>query len=98
MQDIVYVVAKLQARAGKEETLRKLIEQGVEATRKEKGCLRYSLMQDRQNPTVLTLLEEWETEADLNTHLSLPHLQKIFAQLPEMLAAPMDIVRYRRLA
>jgi quinol monooxygenase YgiN len=98
MQDIVYVVAKLQAQAGKEEALRKLIEQGVESTRKEKGCLRYSLMQDRQNPTVLTLLEEWETEADLQTHLALPHLQKVFAQLPEMLAAPPDIATYKKLA
>jgi quinol monooxygenase YgiN len=98
MQDIVYVVAKLQARAGQEETLRKLIEQGVESTRKEKGCLRYTLMQDRQNPLVLTLLEEWETDADLNTHLALPRLQKIFAQLPEILSAPPEIARYRKLA
>ncbi len=98
MQDIVYVVAKLQARAGKEEALRKLIEQGVESTRKEKGCLRYSVMQDRQNPLVLTLLEEWETEADLNTHLALPHLQKVFTQLPDLLGAPPDIVRYKKLA
>jgi quinol monooxygenase YgiN len=98
MQDIVYVVAKLEARAGKEEALRKLIEQGVESTRKEKGCIRYLLMQDRQKPTVLTLLEEWESEADLNTHLALPHLQQVFTQLPELLAAPPDIVRYRKLA
>jgi quinol monooxygenase YgiN len=98
MQDIVYVVAKLQARAGKEEALRKLIEQGAEPTRKEKGCLRYSLMQDRRNPMVLTLLEEWETEADLDTHLALPHLQRVFAQFPELLAAPPDIVRYKKLA
>jgi quinol monooxygenase YgiN len=98
MQDIVYVVARLQARAGKEEALRKLIEQGIDPTRKEKGCLRYSLMQDRQNPAVLTLLEEWETEADLNTHLALPQLQKVFAVLPELLAAPPDIARYKKLA
>lgn len=98
MKDIVYTVAKLQARAGKEAELRKLLEQGVEPTRKEKGCLRYSLMQDRQNPAVLTLLEEWETETDLNTHLALPQLQKVFALLPDLLAAPPDIVRYKQLA
>jgi quinol monooxygenase YgiN len=98
MQDIVYVVAKLQARAGKEETLRQMLEQLVEPTRKEKGCLRYSVMQDRQSPLVLTLLEEWETEADLKTHLGLPHLQKLFAQLPELLAAPPEIASYKKLA
>jgi quinol monooxygenase YgiN len=97
MKDIVYVVAKLQARAGKEAELRKLIEQGAEPTRKEKGCLRYSLMQNRQNPAVLTLLEEWETEADLDTHLALPQIQKVFVLLPDLLVEPLDIVRYRQL-
>ncbi|HVG59828.1 MAG TPA: putative quinol monooxygenase [Hyalangium sp.] len=97
MKDTVYVVAKLQARAGKEAELRKLLEQGAEPTRKEKGCLRYSVMQDRQSPAVLTLLEEWETEADLNTHLALPQLQQVFALLPDLLGAPPDVVRYKQL-
>lgn len=97
MTDVIYVVAKLQARAGKEESLRKLIEPIIEPTKKEKGCLRYSVMLDRQNPAVLTLLEEWETEAELTTHLALPHLQKLFAQLPELLAAPPDIARYKQI-
>jgi quinol monooxygenase YgiN len=98
MRDIVYVVVRLQARAGKEEELRKLIEQGVEPTRKEKGCLRYSLMQDRKNPAVVGLLEEWETQADLDTHLALPHLQKAFALLPELLSAPPEMAYYKQLA
>jgi quinol monooxygenase YgiN len=94
----MYAIAKLQARAGKEETLRSIIQALVEPTKKEKGCVSYQLFQDRQNPTVLTLIEEWETEADLNTHLGLPHLQKLFAQLPELLAAPPEIIRYKKLA
>jgi quinol monooxygenase YgiN len=98
VQDIIYVVAKLQARAGKEEALRKLIEPAIERTRKEKGCRRYSVMQDRQNPAVITLLEEWDTEADLDTHLTLPHLQKIFAEFKDVLAVPPDVVRYKLIA
>jgi quinol monooxygenase YgiN len=97
VKDLVYVVAKLQARSGKEEGLRKQLEALIEPTKREKGCRRYSLMQDRQNPAVLTILEEWETEADLNTHLALPHLQTLFSQLPELLAAPPDIVRYKQI-
>lgn len=96
--DIVYVVAKLQARAGKEEALWKLIEPLVEPTRKEKGCRSYMALRDRNNPTVLTLVEEWDTEADLNTHLALPHLQKLFAQFGDLLGGPPEIIRYRRIA
>jgi quinol monooxygenase YgiN len=91
MSDVIHVVVKLQARADKAETLRKALEALVEPTRKEKGCRRYQLLQDRQNPLVLTFLEEWETQADLDTHLALPHLQKLFAQLPELLTAPPEI-------
>lgn len=98
MQDeIVYVIAKLQARAGKEAALRELLESLVEPTRKEKGCRRYTVLRDRSNPAVLTLLEDWDTEADLNTHLALPHLQKVFAQFPDLLGAPPEITRYQRL-
>lgn len=96
--DIVYVVAKVQARAGKEEALWKLIEPLLEPTRKEQGCRSYIALRDRSNPAVLTLLEQWDTEADLNTHLALPHMQKVFAQLPDLVNAPPEITRYRKLA
>lgn len=97
MNDLIYVVVKLQAKAGKEEGLRKLIEPIVEPTRLEKGCRRYELLQDRANPAVLMIQEEWETEAALSTHLALPHLQKVFAALPELVAAPPEIARYKKL-
>jgi quinol monooxygenase YgiN len=97
MSDVVYVVAKLQARAGKEETLKSLLIPLIEQTRREKGCRSYTLLQGRQEPTVVTLVEEWETEADLNTHLGLPHLQKLFTQLPDLLGAPPEIIRYKKL-
>ncbi len=98
MKDLVYVVAKLQAKPGKEEALRKVIEPLVEPTKKEQGCRRYSMMLDRQNPAVLVILEEWDTEADLNTHLALPHLRTVFAQLPDLLGAPPDIIRLKHVA
>ena len=99
MQDeIIYVIAKMQARAGKEETLWKLIEPFVEPTRKEKGCRGFMALRDRSNSAVLTLVEEWDTDADLNTHLAQPHLQELFAQFPDLLGAPPEIVRYQRLA
>jgi len=98
MRDSLYVIAKLQVRAGKEETVKGIIQELVEPTKKEKGCISYELFQDRKNPAVLTLVEQWESEADLNTHLGLPHMQKIFAQLPELLAAPPEIINYKKLA
>ncbi|WP_224369943.1 putative quinol monooxygenase [Hyalangium versicolor] len=98
MSDIIYVVAKLQAQTGKESALKGLLEPLTEPTRREKGCLRYIMLEDRQNPSVIILLEEWENEADLNAHLGLPHLQKLFGQLPAVLAAPPEVIRYKKIA
>jgi quinol monooxygenase YgiN len=97
MSDVIHVVAKLQAKPGKEGELKGLIEPLIAPTRKEKGCLRYDVFQGRQDPTVITLIEAWDSNENLDTHLALPHLQKIFARLPELLAAPPDIVRYKQL-
>jgi quinol monooxygenase YgiN len=52
------------------EGLRKQLEALIEPTKREKGCRRYSLMQD---------------------------LQTLFSQLPELLAAPPKIVRYKQI-
>ena len=46
---------------------------------------------------VLTLVEQWESEADLNTHLGQPHMQKLFAQLPDLVAAQPEINYFKKL-
>jgi quinol monooxygenase YgiN len=97
-EEIVYVIARMHAQAGKEEVLWKMIEPFIEPTRQEKGCRRYSVLRDRKNPAVLTLLEEWDTEADLDIHLAQPQLQKLFGQFKDVLTAPPDVVRYRLIA
>jgi quinol monooxygenase YgiN len=98
MPNSVHVIVKLQARAGKEGVLRTLLEEGVPLTLKEKGCRQCLLVQDRQNAAVLTFLEEWGTEADFDAHMALPRLQKLVAQLADVLVGPPDVARYSKVA
>ncbi len=37
--------------------------------RHEKGCIRYHVYQDVENQNVFIIIEEWETQADLDKHL-----------------------------
>ena len=37
--------------------------------RHEKGCVRYNVYQDVENENAFILIEEWETQADLDKHL-----------------------------
>jgi quinol monooxygenase YgiN len=69
----------------------------VAPTQKEPGCIRYELWQDRQEPTRFAMVEEWESEEALATHLSQPGLQAALRQLLPMGAEPVQMSRYRPL-
>lgn len=98
MSDVIYVIAKLPAQPGKAEALKALIQPLIEPTRREKGCLSYIVLEDRRDPAVVTLYEEWESEADLATHLAQPAIKRVFALFPELLlAGKADIVRYKKI-
>jgi len=39
------------------------------STRKFKGCMNSNVFQDMENENVLSLVEKWETQEDLDNHL-----------------------------
>lgn len=50
-------------------------------TMKEAGCVVYRFYTDPENPNMIHLFEEWESEAHLAAHFQTPHMatfQKIF--------------------
>ena len=57
---MVKVVAKNYMKEGKLEDVAKLVKELVDETRKEKGCIKYELFQDRKSSLILTFIEEWE--------------------------------------
>jgi len=42
----------------------------MEPTRVERGCLSFRLYQDVENRNTFILIEEWETQEDLERHIS----------------------------
>ena len=42
----------------------------VPSIRKEKGCIKCSACQDIENENTFRLIEEWETQQDLDNHLT----------------------------
>ena len=67
----------------------------VEPTRREAGCRSYDLWQDAADPTRFVMVEEWESEAALQQHLTLPTLQRAVAALRPMGAGPIEVFRYQ---
>ncbi len=70
----------------------------IPPTRAEKGCVQYELHQSTANASEFAMIEEWESEDDLNAHLVSDHMKAAFARVPEFLSGPVDIRRYRLVA
>ena len=45
---------------------------------KDAGCVAYDLFRDKADPLHLTMIEEWDDHASLDTHLASEHFQRLF--------------------
>lgn len=88
------VIARFQARPGKEEELKSVLEGLIEPTRAEAGCLLYELWQNRADPTEFTFVEEWVSDEALTAHGETDHIQNGRTRMRELLAAPLDLRLY----
>ncbi|MEV7612498.1 putative quinol monooxygenase [Streptomyces sp. NPDC089799] len=71
--------------------LRTVLASFVEPTREEPGCLEYHFHEDRAEPGVFVFYEAWRSEADLEAHLALPHMQDFWERRMEYLQTDFDI-------
>ncbi len=98
-RDLLTVIASMRAAEGKREELRAALEALVEPTSREKGYVNYDLHQGVEDPDSFFFYENWESGADLDAHLSAPHLQEFAARIPELLDEQgLTVNRVRRIA
>ena len=87
----VGVVARFTIQADKTEEFARVANEFVVApSQQEQGCIRYELWQDNEDPTIFAMVEEWESNEDLDAHLANagsrggPSLGDYMAGPPEM--------------
>ena len=88
------VVARIKARPETVDEVRELLCGLVEPTRKESGCISYELLQNREDPTDLTFVEEWESDAAFESHAASDHIKAIGPRLQPVVADAPDIRTY----
>jgi quinol monooxygenase YgiN len=94
----VHVVSHITARPETLEAVRSIVTGFIAPTREEPGCLSYRLMQNNAAPCEFTFIEEWSSDEALDLHARTPHLSQGVAALAPLLAQPIDLRRYTRLA
>ncbi len=71
------MVVKIVAKKESVETVKTELLKIVDPTRKEDGCLEYSLFQDLENPAVFIFHESWKSEDCLAKHMSTAHFKAL---------------------
>ena len=71
---MIVVTAKFKSLPGMRAKIVEIAGPCVEATRKEKGCLRYELFVSSEDDVTLQFVEEWADLDSLRAHVKAPHL------------------------
>ena len=98
MPELLTVVAEMQAKPGREEDLRKALLALIEPTRAEDGCVQYDLHIHSNDPARFLFYENWASPAHLARHAASAHLTAFVAAAGSLLAAPMRVETYGRIA
>ena len=91
----IRIVAKVVANHDSVDQVCSILSDVVEPTRNESGCISYELLQNRTDPTDFTFVEEWETDAAIDAHLTTTHIRDALTKLPGLISSAPDIRRYR---
>ncbi|MEH1841006.1 MAG: putative quinol monooxygenase [Nostoc sp.] len=94
----IRIVVHIIALPNKVEELKAVLLELIEPTRQEAGVIEYKLLQNQDEPTDFTFIEEWTSDEALNTHLDSPHFQAVTAKFEGLITATPDIRYYHLLA
>ena len=87
----VTIIGTVTAKPETRDELLALLATQVAPTRSEPGCINYDFHVDAADPCCFVFYENWQSQADLDLHLAMPHLLPLFSQLERLLAKPVDI-------
>lgn len=95
MENIV-ITAILKAKTGNEEQLFGVLQQVVQPSQNEDGCIKYQLHKSLDEDGVFVFYEVWQDEASLKKHIESDHY-KVYRQRAEQLVENRDVYRLKML-
>jgi quinol monooxygenase YgiN len=98
MANKLTVLARIRAKEGTEETLKRELLNLIEPTRAEVGCISYDLHQSADDKALFMFYETWSSKDDLDKHFTTPHIQAIMAKAPDLLAEPLDLSIWEKIS
>lgn len=90
----VTVIARFQAKPGRENGLQQALRAAVRGTHGEEGCRLYALHRSAEDPLDFLLVERWVSREALDIHFTTPHFKALGSLLPDLVAVPADVKIY----
>ena len=88
MSDLI-VIARAKAQSGRAEEIHSALTQNAEASRREAGCVSYSVL--RADDGTFMTFERWRSHLDFDQHMTTPHVQMLLKTIVPMLEGPPEI-------
>lgn len=88
MSDPFIVIARAEVRLEARALFVAAAETCIAATRREQGCLAYDLHESVTQPGRFVSYESWETRADIDRHMGLPHVVAFLEAARACVTAP----------
>lgn len=85
------VLARIKAKRGREEEVKKELKALIEPTRSESGCINYDLHQTVDDPSVFMFYENWRSKEDLDRHMETPHFKAWSEKAADLIDGPPDV-------
>jgi len=86
----VHVVAHVDTVGGAQADAPGLLKRLAEASRKERGCLRFDVLQHAMRANHFTIIEMWENQNALDAHAAAPPTKQYRDELQPMSGSPLD--------
>lgn len=80
------ITAKLIVKPGRKDDLIRLAQDLVKHSRKEEGCLSYSVFADQISENVILFFEEWADRQAIDRHSATAHFKAFMGNIPELIA------------
>lgn len=74
---MLYVVCKKTIKKENQAAFMSIAQEQIDCTRKEEGCIEYTLTACRDDDTCLIYIERWESRAHLEAHLQSEHVVRL---------------------
>lgn len=92
-----HVLARITVKPASAGAARKILQELVARSRKERGCASYALYQRSDAPHIFQTVEAWKQKSDAEAHMQTPHLASAVAEAAPMFTQPPEIVSWTKL-